>query len=313
MRIHSLCLIKDESDIIEQCLTAAAVWCDRIYVYDNGSTDDTWEQVSKISERLPEVVPFKQEGKPFHDSLRAEIFQAFRADCADDDWWCLLGADEFYIDDPRVFLAKVPREQGVVWTTSFSYYFTDKDVERYRREPEAYADNVPVEDKCRYYLNHWSEIRFFRHHHSLKWEGTVHPERIYGWQPYPVRIWVKNYPYRSPQQIQKRLATRSSAVAAGQFLHEAMPDWASVIDPDRMRSNGREEAIRRAGPSYATIRWQERVVDASKLNFDAHDRRFVVNDDLMPSPSSPMSAPRRFVHAAIKHARAAKRRYFARG
>ena len=307
MRIHGICLVKNESDVIEECLTAAAAWCDRIYVFDNGSIDDTWEQVNKIAERLPEVVPFKQEDKPFHDSLRAEVFQMFRTECASDDWWCILDADEFYIDDPRLFLAKVPPMQGLVWAASFSYYFTDKDAERYRRDPEAYSNIVPVSDKCRYYLNHWSEIRFFRHHRSMRWDGTAHPGEIYGWQSYPVRIWVKNCPYRSPEQIQKRLIARSSAVTNGQFLHEALPEWASVIDPERMRSNGREEAMRQAGPGHVAASWEERVVDASKLNFDAHDRRFVVNEDLMPPIPSPMTGIRRTRNAAVDRARAVKK------
>jgi hypothetical protein len=281
MKIHTLCLIKNESDIIEACLTEAAHWSDRIYVYDNGSTDGTWEQVNGLARSIPEIVPFMQADKPFKYELWTEIFNHYKENCTDDDWWCTLGADEFYIDDPRVFLAKIPRRQGVVVTASFSYFFTDKDAARYEEDPSRYADSVPVFDKCRYYLNHWSETRFFRHAHDLTWTSGGYPPKISEWQPYPIRIWLRHYPYRSPQQIEKRLATRLPAIKAGEFTHEALPDWASLIDPEVIAADPRR-GMNKWDPSYAAQSWRERVVDASKLDFDAGDRRWVVRENLMP-------------------------------
>jgi hypothetical protein len=281
MRIHALCLVKNESDVIDACLTAAADWCDRIYVYDNGSTDGTWEQVNELARSIPEIVPFMQADKPFDDGLRAEIFNHYKADCTDDDWWCLLGADEFYIDDPRVFLAKVPQHQGVVVTASFSYYFTDKEAALYEEDPSRFTDSVPVFDRCRYYLNHWSETRFFRHTHDLTWTGGYFPRKISEWQPYPIRIWVKHYSYRSPSQIEKRLATRRPAISAGQFTHEAVPNWATYIDPEMIAKHP-QLGTDKWHPRYAANSWRERVVDASKLDYDAGDRKWVVREDLMP-------------------------------
>ena len=37
--------VKNEVDIIDQSLRAAASWCSKIYVFDNGSDDGTWETV----------------------------------------------------------------------------------------------------------------------------------------------------------------------------------------------------------------------------------------------------------------------------
>ncbi len=45
MQIHSICLVKNEADIIEQTLKAGIDWSDFIYVFDNGSSDGTWEKV----------------------------------------------------------------------------------------------------------------------------------------------------------------------------------------------------------------------------------------------------------------------------
>lgn len=47
MRIHALCLVKNEAAILRQSLQAARAWCGAIYVFDNGSSDGTWEFFNK--------------------------------------------------------------------------------------------------------------------------------------------------------------------------------------------------------------------------------------------------------------------------
>ena len=99
MRIHGLMLVKDEADIVGATLEAAARWCDSIYVFDNGSSDGTWELIQAIAARDPRVVPYKQDAKPFRQSLRGEIFRQFRDRAHPGDWWCILDGDEFYACD----------------------------------------------------------------------------------------------------------------------------------------------------------------------------------------------------------------------
>jgi hypothetical protein len=293
--IHALCIVKNEADVISECLISAKHWCDRIYVFDNGSDDGTWEIVQELAARVPEVVPFKQDPAPFHDGLRAEIFNAFRAEAAEEDWWCLLGADEFYVDDPRVFLAKVSRQDGVVWSGSFSYFFTDRDAEAYRSAPEVF-ESMPVDERLRYYLYHWGEVRFFRHRDDLSWSSSdgVLPPCVRGWHAYPVRIWVKHFPYRSPAQIEKRLLTRLPAIRAGEFVHEAVDDWASTVGtiPERRT----QPASVNRNPELG---WTTRIIDATKLHFDALDRRFEVDESLLPPIPQPRSRARRLLDGIV--------------
>ena len=42
-RFHALLPVRDEADIIGQSLRHMLTWVDAIYVFDNGSVDDTWE------------------------------------------------------------------------------------------------------------------------------------------------------------------------------------------------------------------------------------------------------------------------------
>jgi glycosyltransferase involved in cell wall biosynthesis len=280
MKIHAMCIIKDEADIVSECLTAAAGWCDHIYVFDNGSADGTWEIVQELAERIPAVVAWKSDPAPFSDGLRAQIFNAFSSAAAPGDWWCRADADEFYIDDPRVFLRKVPAAYDVVWTASFSYYFTDRDAEAYAADPERYGDDVPVEEKIRHYVNHWGEPRFFRHRDGLRWnerDGGF-PAFVETSAGYPVRIWLKHFPYRSPQQIERRLAARNQTLARGEFAHEAIADWGSAVGAVKETRS----LMERTGAEFATTRWQDRIVPAASLELDAHDRRLVANEDLMP-------------------------------
>jgi glycosyltransferase involved in cell wall biosynthesis len=277
MKIHGICIVKNESDIITQTLIAATNWCDFIYVFDNGSSDTTWQQVLSLSKTYNQIIPYKQDNCPFDDSLRSEIFNHYRTTFNQGDWCCRLDADEIYIDDPRIFFAKIPSTYEVVCAAIFTYYFTDKDLECYSQEPSLYADDVPVEKKGRYYLNNSSEIRFFRYRKDLIWRDKTEcliwsdykdwPVNLRG-DAYPVRIWLKNYRYRSPQQIQKRLDTRRDLTSRGLFPQEMPYQW--------------KESTTDFASDNSLWSWQSRIVEASKLDYDAHDRRFILRENLMP-------------------------------
>lgn len=232
MKIFGNCLVKNEADVIEETLVHAARWCDRIFVFDNGSTDGTWEIIQRLATRLPAVVPFKSAAVPFRDSLRMDTFNQYRHEAAAGDWWCKVDSDELYVDDPRVFLAAVPRRHHVVWGVNFQFYFTDRDATRWETDPRAYPPHAPAEAALRYYRCEYSEVRFYRHRPRLKWTqgsapthlGVVHPRRIR----------FKHYQYRSPEQIELRLRTRQQAIAEGCGTFQGYCDetaWRQKIVP----------------------------------------------------------------------------------
>jgi hypothetical protein len=274
LTIHGLSLVKNEGDIIAQSLTAAATWADSIYVYDNGSVDGTWEIVQSLAATHPQIIPYKREAKPYTQALRKDLFEVYRERGGDGDWWCMLDADEFFIDDPRSFLAAIPEPFDEVWSASFEYYFTDLDAERYAQDPSAYADDVPVEQKCRYYLNNWSEPRFFRDSSRLKWFEGGWPDRL--GPAARRRSRLKHLQYRSPQQIQKRIESRRDALERGSFLHEMFPDWqGTILDPLRVD-------FTLSDPKHAPQTWQDRLLDASLLREDLGDGLYVVDEDALP-------------------------------
>jgi hypothetical protein len=227
-KIHCICVVKNEGDIIRAGLEAAAEWSDRIIVYDGQSDDDTWETVCDMAG--DKIIPWKQDGKVFQESLRAEVFNAFREGSRPGDWWCHLDADEFYVENPREFLSRVPWPYHVVWGIAVEFYLTEKDVDPdYRLRPE-----VPAADLGRlsYYLVSNSEPRFFRDRRRLVWPADA------GWPVnvgpvYPKRLLYKHYKYRSPEQTQLRLETRRRSIARGfsGWEHARAGDWREKQHP----------------------------------------------------------------------------------
>ena len=161
-KIHAICVVKNEVDIIAACLRSAEQWADRIIVYDNKSDDGTWEVVKGLANAR--IIPWKQDGKVFQESIRAEVFNNFKAQASPGDWWCRLDADEFYVEDPKIFLARVPWPYHVVWGIAAEFYLTEEDLGK--------GFLAPIENRLealRYYRVENSEPRFFRHRKGLRW------------------------------------------------------------------------------------------------------------------------------------------------
>ena len=222
-KIHSICLVKNEADIIEHCLTEAAKWSDRIYVYDGESTDGTWDKVLAMQNET--IIPWKRHDKSFHDCLRGEVYNAFKHQAVNGDWWCRLDADEFYPESPRDFLARVKPQYHVVWGIALDYYIThqDKDALDFTR---SIARLLP---ELKYYKAENSEPKFFRHRSGLVWHdehaalpkhmGVVNRERIF----------YQHYRYRTPNQIQTRLDTRRHCLAESQPSPAIEKNWQDLL------------------------------------------------------------------------------------
>jgi len=229
MRIFGLCLVKNEADILRLSFEQSLRWCDRIFVFDNGSTDATWEITNEIASRDSRVVPFKRDPKPFDDALRAEIFNAYRHEAKAGDWWCRLDADEFYIDDPRAFLTAISLSQHVVWGAWMQYFLTENDLNRFTPEDESTPPEMTPDRLPKYYQAMGGEPRFFRYRTGLKWDSGAWPAHL--GVVAPPRIRVKHLQYRSPAQIQRRLDTRRAAAASGwaHFGHSIQSNWRDKI------------------------------------------------------------------------------------
>ena len=255
-------MVKNESDIIVQTLMDAASWADSIFVYDNGSTDDTWEKIIRLSKSENAVVPYKSDPKTFSNSMRCEPFIDFRHQAEEGDWWCILDSDEIYAENPRQFLTKIPFFYQIVWAISIQYKLTDEDLRTFEEDPARYGDDVPVEEKLRYYRTDWSEARFFRYNQKIVWpKDRAFP--LAG-AIYPRRILMKHYKHRSPMQLQRRLDARKD------------------IDDFRRESGDAE--------------WQKYIMRAEDLDYDHRNGQYTVRSEFLPKLPLTSRLPPRLVN-----------------
>jgi len=262
LKVLGLCIVRDEADVVGEALSHAAERLDRIFVLDNGSTDGSYEIVRELAELLPNVEVVGQSHEPFRDSLRSDLFQRCRHVATDGDWWCRLDADELYVDEPRAFLAAVPPRYDAVFATHFIFYFTDKDLEDYERDPTAWLA-TPVTERLRWYRSAWAELRFVRHDRRMRWVGTPWPDRLP--RVHRERIGLRHYRYRSPQQIERRLGIRRQIFKSGRpvFKHDFGP-WSLFLPTEDDASA-----------------WRERIARSSECDFDTGTNALVVRHDLL--------------------------------
>ena len=148
-RIFALCVVKNEDDVLEECITAAARWADGIFIADNESDDETPEIIRRLVSKFDNVLDAGAIAGPFTDDMRGAMFNRVGHVSRPGDWWCKLDADEFFIDDPREFLAAMPGETDTVWGSFYTFYFTELALERYRRDPRAFLA-TPVVNRLKY-------------------------------------------------------------------------------------------------------------------------------------------------------------------
>jgi hypothetical protein len=264
MRIFGIMLIKDEADVIRYTIEAALSWIDRIFVLDNGSTDGTWEIVNDFAGE--QVVPWKQDTRTYSNALRSEVFEQFRSEATDGDWWCYkMDSDEFYLDDPRAFLANVPSYCHVVYKRSIDYVLTLEDIEQYRFTGDFGQDRK----KIRYFFpTAYSEPRFFRHRSRLEWPKDRKSPKFMG-IPHAQPITVRHFQWRSPEQMQKRIDARLSIPRDKRgkpFKHIRNNNWREALyDPETLECDDgtvdlRRVPLRDSVPVYGWRYWTRRVL-----------------------------------------------------
>jgi glycosyltransferase involved in cell wall biosynthesis len=225
-KLYGICLVKDEEDIIAQTLTYALRHCARIFVIDNGSTDETWNIVQSLSEKYPQVVPFLQTHAQYSDGLRALVYNKYHSELADQDWWLILDADEFLAEDPRPVIQLAIRDKvDIIKTWQIQFFYTDVEHQDWLGGRD--SRDLPIFVRRRYYTINWQEPRLFRNDPARPWDTKINIKCPDGHtRVCKRRMLNRHYQYRDPEQIQKRLALRFGKPL---FPHVTRPDWQSVI------------------------------------------------------------------------------------
>lgn len=211
MRIHAISLIRDEADIVAQVLRDAATWCDHIYVYDTGSTDGSWEIVQELARDLKQIVPYKRENVWFDDGLGSVVFNHYRSEAEDGDWFVRLNADEFYPVRPNHFIKERLRQiESIIYNQVYEFKLTFEEVEGYSSEASIIADRQrPIQERRRFFIPlRYSEPRLFRYRRGMCWLPTL-PGPFNSGFVARERIPVQHYPHRDPIQMRRRFHLRN--------------------------------------------------------------------------------------------------------
>jgi glycosyltransferase involved in cell wall biosynthesis len=235
-RIAAHLLVKDEDDIIEECINHISRYCDYIFVLDNGSTDGTY----KICKNHPRVNYCMQQICTFSDSLRNHLLEVSREYLRGNiDWFLALSADHFFVTDPREDIRRAAEENSNVITYDVAqYYLTNLD---YTEEIKEKGDwmRKPIEERIKFYaINYFDFPVAFRFTTDLlyKEEVTEWPvlksKKVASFKPI-----LKHYQFRSIEQLQKRLALRKQEIQKGfkGFRHYRSYEWENYIfDANRL-------------------------------------------------------------------------------
>lgn len=229
MKLYAICLVKNEDDVIGQTLSYATKHCDKIFVIDNGSTDNTWAIAQSLAREHDRIVPFVQTHEPYSNGLRAKVYNQLREEMSDDDWWLILDADEFLAEDPRPLMrAAAASGADIIRAWQIQFYFTDIDHQEWQKAKE--DRNAPIYERRKYYLINWQEPRLFRHRKGHFWDvrksDTV-PDGLTS--VYRRRILNRHYQYRDPDQIEKRLRNRYGHPTSFRYVKSL--DWQTQIRP----------------------------------------------------------------------------------
>ena len=244
MSFVALLPVRDEADIVGQCLRQALTWADAIYVFDTGSVDETWEIVMDCAARDKRIKPLRKQPVYFSETrLRAFMFDQARRAMKDGDWFLRMDADEFHHIAPPLFVKeRLKPAETIAYYQYYDFRLTQSEVDAWNRGDETLADRErPIEDRRRYFTPwKYSEPRLCRYRETMQWPETVSFPFNAGFVA-RARLPIRHYPHRDPPQLERRCRLRAIMMSDAdnskhwsrpELHHWAEREWHKFIVPD---------------------------------------------------------------------------------
>lgn len=200
MKINAFIVVDNDVDIVEEALLYAMKFCHKIYVYDNHSSDGSWELVNEMASRFRELVIFGQTDEPKESGLLNRIYNRHHSEYTSDDWWYILNPDELLSESPVEQLkeATAAKKNAMkVWLARF--YLTSQEVADFDSEDVSQS----ITKRRKYYSVNKCEKRFFANDPVRKWSESVSTD-FPNWASSLAKRFVvsRSFPMRSPQQLE---------------------------------------------------------------------------------------------------------------
>ena len=244
VRFVALLPVRDEGDIIRESLGHALTWADRIYVYDTGSIDHTWDVVKEVAKADDRVQPIAREPVYYNENrVRGLLFNTAREYLRDGDWFLRIDADEFHHIRPQEFVAnRLAPGESAVYHQYYDFQLTWSEAGALKSD-EAIASErqKPIYERRRHYtVSVYAEPRMCRYRSSMRWPATAS-------FPYNAglvateRLPIRHYPHRDPNQLSRRCRLRAIMMAdkvnqsnwtRPELHHWATDDWRQFVVAD---------------------------------------------------------------------------------
>lgn len=304
MRFHALLPVRDEADVIGQCLSSLLKWSDCIYVYDTGSVDDTWEIVQEFAARDRRVVPLRKEPVYFSETrLRGWMFHQARQQMRDGDWFLRVDADEFHhIAPPEFVQSSMRKHETVAYHQYYDFRLTDSELRGWECGQESLSDRSrPIEERRRHYtVSVYAEPRLCRYRSTMQWSETVSFPYNAGYVARE-RLPIRHYPHRDPVQLDRRCRLRAIMMAdpenrsnwsRPELHHWSENEWRKFIMADdsaglKYWEHGTDLPVFRLTNHLqpAPVRVIQRLIHATSLQWlDRSRRGFSASTNPLPIP-----------------------------
>lgn len=236
MKYHALLLVRDEADVIQECLRSLVTWADAIYVFDTGSEDKTWDIVQQLSVEHRCIKPLTQDAVFFSEKrLRGWLFHQARCNMREGDWFARVDADEFHhVPPPEFVRTRLQGHETVVYHQYYDFRLTRAEAAAWTREGVIDAEK-PIQERRRWFtLSSYTEPRLCRYRASMRWPETVSFPYNAGFVA-AERLPIRHYPHRDPEQLKRRCRLRAGMMAEpenGCNSHWRIRDWEELLIDD---------------------------------------------------------------------------------
>jgi hypothetical protein len=204
VKLYGIWVAQDEGDIIRATLEfhRKARAFDKIFFYDLGSQDDTLA----IAEEYRDILVAERRRVPYSGELRLALIEEHAHRYAAGDWVAIIDSDEIYGEDPRAVIEAAEAEGATrIETWQAQFYFCDRDLANWQSRNATFRAK-PAYERMRHYVINWSEMRFYRC--LPRTSGSSGSIALHG-RLASRRLLNCHYPYRSPEQIRRKVALRT--------------------------------------------------------------------------------------------------------
>ena len=202
MKTYGFMIVKNEADILTQTIEALCKYgsFEKIFIYDNGSTDDTLKIAKKFSS---EKIVVNEISNEFSDNLKFENIYHHKDILKEGDWFAILDADEIYQENLQPLIDAAESEgANYIESKSAQFYFTEIE-ENYDFDP-----NIPAFTQHPFYLVNYGEPRIFKYSTKSILTSDLVKKRHGSLYPCSRKILIHHVQFRSSKQVQKRLEIR---------------------------------------------------------------------------------------------------------